>query len=91
MSQAKEIIDNYKHLSEKGCEYCENLGKFEDKGKTGSYCKIGETEKKIDWFPISDNNSLKIREFAEKPCSDRTSALRPLEEILREMSQNSVE
>ena len=88
LSEAKQIVDDYRRHSEKGCEYCGNLGKVEGENKTGKYCKIGETEKDINWKPISNNDSLKIRESSKKYCDDRKPALMLLEEILKEIEDN---
>jgi hypothetical protein len=84
LSKAKEIIDDYIARSEKGCEYCENLEKHYKDNKPGRYCKIDETEKSIIGFPISSNESIKIREFYKTGCKDRTSTLKSLEKVLLE-------
>jgi hypothetical protein len=86
LSEAKEIVDDYISRSEGGCEYCGNLGKTYKNNETGRYCKIDETEKSIIRFPISSNESIKIREFYKKGCKEKTSSFKPLERVLLEES-----
>jgi hypothetical protein len=84
LSEAQEVIDNYIAHSEKGCEYCGNLGKVYEKNETFRYCKIDETEKSIVDFPLLNNESPKIHQFYKIGCKDRTSTFRLLEELLKE-------
>jgi len=89
LSEAKQIVNDYIARSERGCEYCGNLGKFYEDNETGRYCKIGETEKSIVNFPLMNNESPKIHEFWKTGCTDRTPTLKPLEELLRETEKNN--
>ncbi len=84
LSEAKGIIDDYMAHSERGCEYCGNLGKVYKDMETDKYCKIGETEKSIVKSPILNNESPKIHQFWKTGCNDRTLTLKPLEELLTE-------
>ncbi len=91
LSKAKKIVDEYRNLSEGGCEYCTNYTKFhnEEKNLTGVYCKAEETEANINWLPIASNNTLKIRDASRNHCPDRIPRLRLLEEILQDALQES--
>ena len=89
LSEAKVIIDDYISHSERGCEYCGNLGKVYKNMEPGRYCKIGDTEKSIVDSPILNNESPKIHQFWKTGCTaDRTPTLRPLEEVLREAEKD---
>jgi hypothetical protein len=88
LSEAKEIVNDYIARSERGCEYCGNLGKVYKDMEPGRYCKIGDTEKSIVDSPILNNESPKIHQFWKTGCTaDRTPTLRPLEEVLKEHEQ----
>lgn len=86
LSKAKEMLDNYRNIYENQCRYCNNYTKFNNREKnlTGAYCKKGETDKNIDWFPISNNTSLRIRGNSKNHCKDRIPKIKSIEEILQE-------
>jgi hypothetical protein len=82
LSQAKEIIDNYRHFSEGGCRPCINLINFPKDMETCQYCKIGENEDSLKDTNVS-NKSPKVQEFYKRGCDDRCPVLkRRLEEVL---------
>lgn len=84
LSEAKEIIDDYRYKSEGGCQSCKNLGKFYRDMETYRYCKIGEDESSVVGLPISDQSS-KINKFYKEGCGDKDPVFKKkIEEIIKE-------
>jgi len=82
LSHAKKLLDDYKHLSERGCKSCRNNISFKPtSSETCFYCQIGETQESIPDI-TRRSRSPKIRKNYGVGCIDRVPIFKPLEEIL---------
>ena len=69
LSEAKQLIDDYRKNSEGGCQSCKNLRRFFKNMETYKYCKIGEDESSVLNPPVS-NLSSKIEKFYKEGCGE---------------------
>jgi len=69
LSEAKQVIYNYRRNSEGGCQSCKNLRRFFKNMETYKYCKIGEDESSVLNPPVS-NLSSKIEKFYKEGCGE---------------------
>ena len=79
LSEAKQIIDNYRNDSEGGCQSCINIkSHYPVPNETSRYCKIFETEKTSD-----QEFSPMLEKYYKTGCKDKEPILkRKLEELL---------
>ncbi|MFA6022532.1 MAG: hypothetical protein WC781_00420 [Candidatus Pacearchaeota archaeon] len=82
-SAAKEIINNYRHLSEGGCQSCHHKALYKDDlGDNVTYCNLLEKEENLDETAKRIGMSNSIVEFSEHGCLNKMQIFRPLEEVL---------
>ena len=82
LSKARYLLQNYKFLSERGCQSCKSLETFKPlSDETGKYCGLSET---IGDVSERDMSSPRVSEYFEKGCDERAPVFRPLENVLAE-------
>jgi len=82
--RAKNLISEYRRLSEKGCQSCKNLAKACYFNEIFFFCELHEKEQydnpgKIN---IDSNYSPRVLQYEETGCNERQAVFRKLEEIL---------
>ena len=84
LSKAKDLITQYRHYSEGGCQSCTNLRKFHSNMETYTYCNVGEDESSVVNPPVS-NQSKKVEESSKTGCEYKKFIFsKTIEEILKD-------
>jgi hypothetical protein len=91
LSEAKEIIEQYREDSEGGCQSCQKLGSEvidAMDADIGYYCEVADPDCKKGWIPeyqsrvTYSGNSPKVKKYYHNPCKDWKPTFSPTLEVL---------
>ncbi len=84
LSQAKNLLNDYRYKSEGGCQSCQKIKYFKPlPDETLSYCSLSEKQEDAIADMDASSQSERIKQYFQKGCEERKPIFRLLEEVLK--------